>query len=236
MPASSIARSYRQVDPSGRQVSSDILPEVHELESGTDIVARCKCFRIGLVVEGQDELSDRTGRALAVVEQLFLIGKAIVPDVLPKGIEQIAQMSVVDTGLPQGCSERDEGGGVGISVERTIESGFVPVEGSEPFGNRRLPFIGIVVGCPCKDIDRRDMLTDRSGEENGDDWEVLVVTAGNLQAGCVSILPFAPVTPAPPFSRRALLHSPKLPRIPGFFTDAQMSTIGYVSGTLSPAY
>ena len=72
-------------------IDGDVLPEVDELQSGADRVARAEVRRRLRAVEAQHQPADRVGGTTAVVEQVFERRVARRQDVLPERGQEVAE-------------------------------------------------------------------------------------------------------------------------------------------------
>ena len=79
------------------RVAAEVLPEVGELQRGTDGVGAGQRIGVADFVKVEQEPADRVGRAATVVEQRRAIGVADRRHVLREGVEQIAEQADRET-------------------------------------------------------------------------------------------------------------------------------------------
>jgi hypothetical protein len=136
-----------QIDPVLLPVDGDVLPEVDQLQGRTDAVRAAQVLFAGSPGKMEQQAPDRVGRPPTVVEQLRVVGVALLDDILRKGVEQVAEQRYGQLPLGDDCRQLLEGlPGGRLATLDAVE--FVPVfsQTLQADGVGSVAFIGNVVG------------------------------------------------------------------------------------------
>ena len=158
--------SPRQVHAAAVVVGLQVLPEVRELQRGTDFVGPRVELRVALSRDAQHQAADRICRSAAVLKQLRPSVVSRHAHVLPERAQEVFEEFDRQRAAANGRADRQEDGdGVGGLAEpgrqaRLATGCCLPqslhpaVQKELPFLGRPLPFVREIVGSAGKRVDR----------------------------------------------------------------------------------
>ena len=155
------------------------MPEVGQLQCGADRIRHAIGIGIGAPGQPQHEPADGVGRAAAVVQHVVPPLVARRDHILTKGAEQIVEERQRQIELRARLRQRRED----IVARRLPQVRRPFVEQREALVGGATRLIGDVVGAAGEGIDGGDVRSQVGGDEPRRDRKVLVVLAGDAEAG-----------------------------------------------------
>ena len=162
-------------------ITSNILPEVGELQSRADRIRPLGVPFAELAADVKHQSADRVGTASAVIAELIERVVSLNPLILLEGGDQILErlpgdLAFLDRLLQ--CDKHGMPGGTGVAISQFAPP---PVqEFQRSFGS--LDFIPQIIRPAAEGIDAVEVLMKLFGKQPGDDGEVFVVDFGELGA------------------------------------------------------
>ena len=152
-----------------RNVFTQVLPEVDELQSRANGIALRQCLGIVDAIQMQQQAPYRVGRAAAVVQQVFALGVgggiACFLDVLNECAQQVVQQRERQLMLLHLVLQRCKDVAPACRCWRTcgycVQSAAIAVQGIQALLRAGITFVGNIVSSACERVDGRYWLAQR---------------------------------------------------------------------------
>lgn len=179
-----------QIESRLAPVDGDVLPEIHQLQSRTQCIGRCSCPAVQPSEQRKHDASDGICRTTAIIEELIEGFVLLLLRIAHEGVEQVVKQLFRNTEAMNGIAESQKNG-MPRSATRCL-SGRCMTGGTQLLppvleclatlrsGGRT--FIGDIIGMPGKSVDRCDMWTQMSRQEQRGDWKIFVMRTRQTQA------------------------------------------------------